>query len=382
MNESISVFSVKIQDNMRCFENTSGLDAEGLCKAYSECRLPFVEMARYGKEILSDYFFGMIQQDDLSFYVEFDEDCNRITVADRIFNEKPEHQGPLDVYENDYHYEDLVLSETMRRFRKKSFMSLEGQVLPINAALPDQMGHEDLKDRLIISAVNFSDNSEKLKNIPHRRVEDFAVLVQLLAGEKNQNGEYKSYLTVTKDLQDKWGISESDLFEMAKKNSERLFPIRTYALWKYAMDSAIGPSQETDPYGAFRGDLYWEQYNFGCVITNEQCFNGAATLFYEGILDVLNEYANGRDIMVLPAGVNEVYCLPVDFLEGSDKLAECREILADFLNEAGREGCLSQEVFRFDAAERVLKNVSGEKIDLMFQQDNEVKETKRYMGGR
>ena len=49
--EPRSIFSIRMNDEERFFENTSGLDAGALCKAYGECRLPFVEMGKYGRWI-------------------------------------------------------------------------------------------------------------------------------------------------------------------------------------------------------------------------------------------------------------------------------------------------------------------------------------------
>lgn len=64
------------------WENTSGLDADALCKAYAECDKPFVEMARYGKQI-SEADYAYIQQGEkLLFSVNFDADRDEITISD------------------------------------------------------------------------------------------------------------------------------------------------------------------------------------------------------------------------------------------------------------------------------------------------------------
>lgn len=80
--ETKSIFSVKVQDEERWYENTSGLDAEALCKAYGECEKPLVEMEQYGRRIGAGEFASIQQGNMLDFSVEFDEDMNEIAIFD------------------------------------------------------------------------------------------------------------------------------------------------------------------------------------------------------------------------------------------------------------------------------------------------------------
>lgn len=80
--EPKSIFYTKMYDEQRFYENTSGLDADALCKAYAECDKPFVEMGQYGKRI-SEVDYAYIQQGDkLSFSLEFDADKDEIIISD------------------------------------------------------------------------------------------------------------------------------------------------------------------------------------------------------------------------------------------------------------------------------------------------------------
>lgn len=81
-NEIKSIFSVKMYDEERFYENTSGLDVEALCKAYRECEKPFIEMGQYGKQIPSADFAYIQQGEELDFSVEFDADRDEITIFD------------------------------------------------------------------------------------------------------------------------------------------------------------------------------------------------------------------------------------------------------------------------------------------------------------
>jgi len=81
-NEPVSIFNIRMNDEERWFKNTSGLDAEGLCKAYAECDKPFVEMGKYGEWIEAADHASIEQGDRLDFSLEFNEETDQITIFD------------------------------------------------------------------------------------------------------------------------------------------------------------------------------------------------------------------------------------------------------------------------------------------------------------
>jgi len=80
--EPISIFNIRMNDEERWFKNTSGLDAEGLCKAYAECDKPFVEMGKYGERIEAADHAYIEQGEKLDFSLEFNEETDQITIFD------------------------------------------------------------------------------------------------------------------------------------------------------------------------------------------------------------------------------------------------------------------------------------------------------------
>lgn len=81
--EKKSLFYMVMHGERRYFENTSGLDAEALCSAYTECRLPFVEMERYGREIGIEEYAVIEQGTNLSFSHGLDSDGSEAVIFDR-----------------------------------------------------------------------------------------------------------------------------------------------------------------------------------------------------------------------------------------------------------------------------------------------------------
>ena len=80
--EPRSIFSIRMNDEERFFENTSSLDADALCRAYGECGKPFVEMGQYGRWIDIGEYAAIQQSDRLAFSVEFNDETDEITIFD------------------------------------------------------------------------------------------------------------------------------------------------------------------------------------------------------------------------------------------------------------------------------------------------------------
>lgn len=81
-NEPVSLFNIRMNGGERWYQNTSGLDVKGLCRAYEECEYPLTDMGKYGERMdAADY--GRIEEGErLDFSIEFNGETNKIIVFD------------------------------------------------------------------------------------------------------------------------------------------------------------------------------------------------------------------------------------------------------------------------------------------------------------
>lgn len=160
-----SIFCLKMYYEQRFYVNTSGLDADAICKAYAECSKPFVEMGQYGKPI-SEADFAYIQQGDkLSFSVEFDADKDEIILSDgehfdtkglteTLFpqNTKPETEVTLTVAEcgefhnfGEFHEKIVMVDEAIAIWKQIPPERLNGiPVIGINIHTPGTETYDDV----------------------------------------------------------------------------------------------------------------------------------------------------------------------------------------------------------------------------------------------
>lgn len=109
-HEPKSIFSIRMNDEERFFENTSSLDADALCKAYGECGLPFVEMGQYGRWIDIGEFAAIQQSDRLAFSIEFNDETDEITIFD---GENFEYKGLRETVYPDQEKKDVKITLTV-----------------------------------------------------------------------------------------------------------------------------------------------------------------------------------------------------------------------------------------------------------------------------
>ena len=162
--EPVSIFNIRMNDEERWFKNTSGLDAEGLCKAYAECDKPFVEMGKYGERIEAADHASIEQGDRLDFSLEFNEETDQITIFDgenfaykglreTLFPEQAEPEVTLTVAEcGEFHtmgefYENIpTVEEAVAIWKQIPPERMNGiPAIGINIHIPGTEAFEDVE---------------------------------------------------------------------------------------------------------------------------------------------------------------------------------------------------------------------------------------------
>lgn len=132
---------------------------------------------------------------------------------------------------------------------------------------------EEITGRVRMVLVNAERNQERLKEIPHRMVEDLAVIYRLHMG-KNQNSLYSA--VINQSMLDYWKMTEEELFETAMACRKELAP---YLLEYFFPDTL--------------------------VLTNQEQIEGASCLLYPEALEEITRRLGG-DFIILPSSIHEV----------------------------------------------------------------------------
>lgn len=169
-----------------------------------------------------------------------------------------------------------------------------------------------VKEKLVYRLVNYDMNRERLKEIPHRRYLDLAIIYVL-----NLN-ECGGSITIRNEHLDIWNVDEETVYQYAEKNTPKAFKLKISRFSDMMLD-ILKDKEDVEPEDL---DTLLDNHMLPMfIMTNEQCMFGASSLLYK---DSLKEFAEkiGSGFYLLPSSVHETILLPEDEKLNSENLEE------------------------------------------------------------
>lgn len=164
--------------------------------------------------------------------------------------------------------------------------------------------YKQVKNRLGIKLVNAAANSELLKDVPHKRFLDLAIVCYVAV--RDQTIGSGSILVHNNHIM-MWGISEREVIFDAIENVSRIEPgklIKITDMLKEMLDD----NSDTD---SIMEDMINERQCSLFVLTNESRSFGASVLIYKGMLESIARSIES-DYYVIPSSIHEVLVIPAD----------------------------------------------------------------------
>lgn len=181
-------------------------------------------------------------------------------------------------------------------------------------------------DRLHVRLLNKAGNKDYLKNVPHLDVGcGLALIAEILSGEFRA--------VITNELAECYEMDQEELLEAALANSSLSDPPALFELTellaegrencKNLLASGSDPDPEngnSDGSASASSPTSVSLY----VLSNTNCFWGAAVLFYPDVMARLHELMRGP-FYVIPSSVHELLLLPVSEGDPQQLVAMIRE---------------------------------------------------------
>lgn len=196
----------------------------------------------------------------------------------------------------------------------------------------DFQNFDYVKDRVIMVAVNRQKNEEFLRQVPHHNFEDLALIYKVLITEASPD---IATITIYNQHMSFWNTSESELYDLAMKNTKELLPVKVQRIMP--------------------GEMY--------MISNMPHINGAAAILYDDVLSEISERVES-DLFIIPSSVHECLAVSVEYTDAKE-LAEMVETVNEEKLEENE--ILSNNVYRFNAKDKTiaLANTSVEELGLL-----------------
>ena len=200
---------------------------------------------------------------------------------------------------------------------------------------------KDVRDRICYRLIGRKGNEGLLEGIPYVGFLNLAICFYYsYHGEMLGDGT----ILIHNSHMEMWGTCTAELFDLAGRNTRRLFP------WKCrGLDEVLGEMAEPgegadgeETEGTFRGIPMK-------VLTNNKGIHGAACILYPGVLDSVAQEMGGG-FFILPSSVHEVILL-LD--TGNEDSGELKKIISAVnTTQVAPEEVLSDTLYRYDRADK------------------------------
>ncbi len=204
--------------------------------------------------------------------------------------------------------------------------------------------YEHMKNKLVMEVVSAETNAELLKNVPHKRMEDMAIVYRFMIN--NNHGEQASILATDKIIE-QMGITPEQLHEDALKNAPEVKPLVIQGMSE-VLAEMVGPEQ-AELMGLRPEEPEKEQMYVASVPDKT---HGASVIAYQDFMDKAAERAGG-DFFILPSSIHELLIVP-DTKEMDFKVLEgmVREVNE---TQVAPEDKLTDSVYHYDSKDKVFE---------------------------
>ena len=235
------------------------------------------------------------------------------------------------IYINDFYREDVDKKEIDNIVLKiKRIYQGRCKENPVGEEVKNYLDFDWVSERIFYTLINHSMNEEMLQNVPYLPFYDLAIVFRCVF-HIGQNGIASS--VVSEDDMKRWGVDTKLLYQLAAKNTPRLFPPVMDKITRYLKVHANVPDSLLEDFPQDDDKLY--------VLSNSFGINGAAALLYEGLLADCADLV-GEDIYVLPSSIHETIFAGVSIVDDP-------ELLTEIVQEANDKVISQSDILSYNA---------------------------------
>ena len=211
---------------------------------------------------------------------------------------------------------------------------------------------DKIKEKIVCKLINEEANKQFLQDKPYSKLEDLAVVYQILM---DKTGEGTATITITDNLMDGYGITLEELHDQALQNMDTLQPhsfkgmnetVAEMIAVDIAREQNVGMDEAKEMAMQMMSDIPDTMY----VLTNDTKVNGAAAILNDDIRQEIAEKVG--DFYMLPSSIHETLIIPKD---AGMEFKELEQMVQEVNQTQVAPGeRLSDHVYEYDAKEHEL----------------------------
>ncbi len=208
------------------------------------------------------------------------------------------------------------------------------------------VGWKSCEKNIVFRLVSYQRNEKILSDVPHIPFLDLAVLFYVLV-KKDIDGI--GSVRVDNSLMERWEIDIGTLLQVARENTQRLFPVRIYTMHS-VMRELMNTKADCGIPEEFQAELPFPREPY--VITNDSGLNGAAAILYPDTLKETGKILHG-DFYLLPSSIHELLAI-------SSRAAVTAVALEEMVQEVNqscvaKEEILSESVYFYEHCSETIR---------------------------
>ena len=222
-------------------------------------------------------------------------------------------------------YEDTGMEYILDRLERVYEENKPEQSFDISKILD----YESIKENLRAKLINYELNRDFLKEVPHRRFLDLAI-VAYISLEMEEEIEGNATITVKNNLQQTWKVDTEELIDTALENIRGDVVVANMS--EYVDMSLFGDIENLF-------DIY--------VLTNRLKLHGAVAMLQKDRLKQFSEELEKETLTILPSSIHE--CIIIDVEDELKNTKELREMVKE-VNETvvSDQDILSNNVYIYN----------------------------------
>lgn len=198
----------------------------------------------------------------------------------------------------DYYYSQYEKGRALDEIEQELICIYKQNKVNANVEVSFFTEWQRVKDNIVFKLVNYKRNQELLKDVPHIRFLDLAIVFNCLL-EANEKGN--ATILIHNHHLKYWNVTKDDLHIVATENTPKLLQcdlrnIVDVITNMLSNDNEIGNAEEN----------ICPMY----VLSNIYKLNGASCILYQNVLKDFSEKV-GSDLYILPSSTHEVLLVPV-----------------------------------------------------------------------
>ncbi len=187
------------------------------------------------------------------------------------------------------------------------------------------------KEKICFKLINAKRNKKLLEEAPNVLLLDLAVIFYIFLGNE---GFGTASITIKNNMAELWNITTEELFDITKKNTQRLFPATVRPMSSVLFGIMNGLSDHDNEF--YDMDDPMKGLDTIYVCSNNSDFWGAGTVLYDDVLKGIADTSESDDIFIIPSSVHETLLIPNNAMDVS--------FLKQMVNEVNATAVAPEEV--------------------------------------